>query len=238
MFKDDIRHLVEESRIKGFINPCITSTSIVMIPKKPQTATFSDFRPISLCNVLYKTISKIIAMRIRSVLSLHITPEQHGFLKNKDIMDAVAITQESIHSIHTRKLAAVVLKIDLRKAYDNVDWSFLRCILAKISLNYRCSRWIMACVEEVNYVVLINGLPSPFFKAARGLKQGCSLSPLLFILVMDSLSLHIKQATLQNSCRPLPICRGIYSSHSFFVDDILLTAMLCRSTWICLHGIL
>lgn len=96
----------------------------------------------------------------------------------------------------------------------------------------------MARVEEVNYAVLINGFPSPFFKVARGLRQGCSLSPLLFILVMGSLSLHIKREIQQNFCQPLPICRGIFISHNFFVNDILITAILCRASWICLHEIL
>jgi len=93
----------------------------------------------------------------------------------------------------------------------------------------------MACVVDVNFAVLINGIPTPFSKAARALRQGYSLSPLLFILVMDSLSLHIKMVIQQNRCRPLPISRGISISHSLFVDDILLSTILCRASWICLH---
>lgn len=181
--------MVEESRLNGNISHRITSTYIALIPKKKLSTSFYDYRPISLCNVLYKIISKIIAIQVRNVLSLHLSPEKHGFLKDRNILDAMALTQESLHSIHTRKLDVAILKIDLKKAYDSVDWGFIQCLLARIGLDNKCSMWIMACVVEVNYAVLINGFPTPFFKAAGGLRQGCFLSPLLFILVMDSTSI-------------------------------------------------
>lgn len=175
---------------------------------------------------------------MRNFLSLHLSLEQHDFLKDRNILDAVALTQECMHSIHCRKLDAAILKIDLKKAYDSVDWGFIRCLPTRIGLDNRCSRWIMACVVGVNYAVLINGIPTPFFKAAKGLMQGCSLSLLLFILVMDSLNLHIKRVIYLKNYRPLPICRGIFISHNSFVDDILITTFLWRTTWICLHEIL
>jgi len=238
LFKSDILNMVKELRLNGLISHHFSSTYIALIPKKERSASFSDYRPISLCNILYKIISKIIATHMRDILSLHISHEQHGFLKDRNILDAMALTQECLHSIHSRKLDVALLKIDLKNVYDIVDWGFIHCLLARIGLDNRCSRWIMACVVEVNYVVLINGIPTPFFKAARGLRQGYSLSPLLFILIMDSLSLHIKREIIQNKYSPLPICRGINISHNLFVDDILLTTVLCRATWIRLREIM
>lgn len=150
----------------------------------------------------------------------------------------MANTQESLHSLYTKKLDATILQLDLKKAYDSLDWGFLRCILCKIGLNNDCISWIMVCVENAKFVVLINGLQSNFFLAARGLRYGCSLSPLLFILAMDSLSLHIKNVVKDNQCRPLMICQGNFISHSLSVDYITIYGMLSRFSWECIHGIL
>lgn len=150
----------------------------------------------------------------------------------------MANTQESLFAMHSKKSEAVILKIDLHKAYDCLDWGFIRCLLAKIGLRVNMINWIMACVEKVNYDIIVNGIPSPYFLATRGLHQGCPLSPLLFILEMNTLSLHINKVVKENRCHPLKICRKNYISHNLFVDDILIFGMLCRLTWLCFHDIL
>eukprot|EP00253_Pinus_taeda_P029310 PITA_29310 len=176
--------------------------------------------------------------RIRGNLSAHISREQHGFLIDRNILDVVAITQEALHSMHTRNIGAAILKIDLKKAFDSLDWSFLRCLLIKIALNVLCTNWLMACVQDINFTILINGFPTIFFRAEKGLRQGCSLSPILFILAMDSLSLHIKRVITAGKVGPLAISRGNLHTHNLFVDDILLFARLCRKTWQILYEII
>jgi len=86
------------------------------------------------------------------------------------------------------------MRLDLVKAYDKVDWGFLRLLLVHIGMDYVLVNWIMACVHNVKFAVLINGVPTNFFHSQRGLRQGCPLSPLLFILVMDGLSRWISSA--------------------------------------------
>lgn len=147
-----------------------------------------------MCNISFKIVSKIISERIKGTLSEFITKDQHAFLRGRNILDAVATTQEGLFAIHSRKSEDVIFKIDLHKAYDCVDWSFIRCLLAKIGLRPNMINWVMACVEGVNYAIIINGIPSYFFPIARGLHQGCPLLPLIFILAMNTLSLHINKA--------------------------------------------
>jgi len=211
---------------------------IALILKNQVATSFQEFRPICLCNISFKIISKIIAGRIKDTLSRFLSKDQHGFLKGRNILDVVANTQEGLFFMHINKSEAVILKIDLRKAYDCLEWGFMRFLLAKIGLNSNMIRWIMACMENVNYDVIINGMPSSYFLAARGLRQGCSLSPLLFILAMDALSLQMNKAVLEGCCHPLKICRDNFISHNLFVDDILIFGMLCKLTWTCLHDIL
>jgi len=96
-----------------------------------------------------------------------------------------------MHLIHLKKLNAAIMKVDLQKAFDCLDWGYLRLVLHKIGIQVGPTKWIMACVTNVHYAVVINGYPTKLFKKGRGLRQCCSLSPLLFILAMDGLRLHI-----------------------------------------------
>jgi len=133
-------------------------------------------------------------------------------------------------AIHSKKSEDVMFKIDLRKAYDCLEWGFIKCLPAKIGLRTNMINWVMACIEKVNYVIIINGIPSPYFTMTRGLRQGCPLLPLKFILVMNSLSLHMNKAVKENKFCPLKICRNTSISHNLFVTDIILFGMLCRLT--------
>eukprot|EP00253_Pinus_taeda_P031661 PITA_31661 len=238
LFKSDLLRMVEASRMSGNIHSALTSTFIALIPKKQGSASLHDYRPISLCNSLFKIISKIIAERLKPTLNQFISRNQHAFLKDRNIWDAVAMTQECLFSMATNNTEATIYKIDLKKAYDCVDWSFLRILLAKIGLRSKGIEWVMACVDNVHFSVIINGIPSSFFKAERGLRQGCPLSPLLFILVMNTLSLQINRAVADKECRPVKFCKDIYLSHNLFVDDILIFAMLCKKSCICIFNIL
>ena len=96
-------------------------TVLAMIVKKKESYSYDDFRPISLCNTLYKVISKTIAERMNSILSRYISLEQSASLKDRSIHDVMGTTQEIIHSIRTRKIHVGVMKVDLSKAYDKVD---------------------------------------------------------------------------------------------------------------------
>eukprot|EP00253_Pinus_taeda_P019806 PITA_19806 len=238
LIKHDLIRMIEDSRINGRIHPHTSSTLIALIPKKRDADTFSDFRPISLCNISFKIISKIIAERIKGTLANHLSRDKHAFLKGRNILDVVASTQECIYSMFSNNIAGDVLKIDLQKAYDCLDWGFIRCLLAKIGLRAEMISWIMACIEGVKYAININGIPSPFFHAGRGLRQGCLLAPIIFILAMNSLSLHINKAMDDQRCIHIKISQHISLSDNLFVDDVLLCAMLQRTSWACLFDIL
>jgi hypothetical protein len=117
----DLLRVVNEARLNGRILAPFNATFIALIPKTDNPSSFEDFRLISLCNGIYKIIAKIISRRIKVVLSRSINPEQFGFLEGRQIHEAIGVAQEVLHSLKTRNMKGVVLKIDLSKAYDRVN---------------------------------------------------------------------------------------------------------------------
>jgi len=154
-----------------------------------------------------------------------------GFLKGRQILDAIGTAQECIHSIKTRKQRALVLKLDLRKAYDCVNWDFLRMILVQTGFSLLSVQWIMSCVVSSSFVVLINGEATSFFSGERGLRQGCPFSPLLFILVMECLSLLLVKDQLDGKIPGVKVSRLIKILHIIFVDDVLIMSKVDVEEW-------
>jgi len=191
---EDLLDLVEETRTSGSINGSINSTFIAMIPKRNKTNHFGDYRPISLCNLVYKVISKAITNMIKPFLSRFLSEEQLGFLGGRQIQDAIGTAHECIHSIKKKKQKSLILKLDLQKSYDCISWDYLRMVLIQVGFGIHMTNWILACVNSTSFAVLVNGKAMDFLRSGRGMRQGCPLSPLLFILVMESLSLLLKQS--------------------------------------------
>ena len=113
--------------------------------------------------------------------------------------------QEGLHSIKTKNLKGAILKIDLSKYYDKVSWLYIHMLLTHLSFGIGFMRWIMSCITTVSLFVLINGAASPFFHAERGLRQGYSLSPLLFLLVVGGLSRALSEAKSHGSLKGIQI---------------------------------
>jgi len=116
----------------------------------------------------------------------------------------------------------VLLKMNLIKAYDCIDWMFLHLILLHVGLDGELVRWIMAYVCNVHFAVLVNGAPTGFFQSQRGLRQGCPLSPLLFLIVIDGLIRLISDAKARGEIREVRLSDSYALSHILYVDDVLL----------------
>jgi hypothetical protein len=103
------------------VTGAINSTFLTLISKTDSPTTFGYFRPIALCNICYKLIYKIIANRIKPILSRFISNEKLGFLKGRQIIDAIGTAQECLHSIKSKKIKVLVLKLDLKEYFDCID---------------------------------------------------------------------------------------------------------------------
>lgn len=116
----------------GKLSRGLNHTNICMIPKNKCPKTLSDFRPIALCDVLYKIISKILVHRLKLSLDKIVSDSQAAFIPGRLINDNVLIAHELMHSLKSRKRVSqtyMAVKTNITKAYDRVDWNFLECTL-------------------------------------------------------------------------------------------------------------
>ena len=117
----------------------------------------------------------------------------------------------------------MALKLDMSKAYDRVEWSFLECLLRKMGFQSRWVDFMMECISTVSYSILINGEPSQTIHPSRGLRQGDPISPYLFLLCTEGLHGLISKAATSCDIRGISIYRnGPRLTHLFFADDSLL----------------
>ena len=110
----------------------------------------------------------------------------------------------------------------ISKGLDKVNWSLLRLTLLQIGLYFDMVKWMMSCVTTTNFAVFINGTPSKTFKVTQGIRQGCPLSPYLFLLIIEGLSLLIAQAKADRKIIELKVTGSIYLTHILFLDDVIL----------------
>uniref|UniRef100_A0A2N9ETE5 Reverse transcriptase domain-containing protein n=1 Tax=Fagus sylvatica TaxID=28930 RepID=A0A2N9ETE5_FAGSY len=210
----------------GQLLTSINHTFITLIPKVKNPERVTEFRPISLCNVIYKLVSKVIANRLKTILPHIISDSQSAFVPGRLITDNVLVAFETLHHMHITKMGregAMALKLDMSKAYDRVEWIYLESIMRKMGFHPRWVSMIMQCISTVSYSLLINGEPHGFLKPSRGLRQGDPLSPYLFLLCAEGLHSLISRASEQGELQGVALCRrGPRITHLFFADDSLL----------------
>jgi hypothetical protein len=210
----------------GIISEGLNNTTIVLIPKGNVPECLADYRPISLCNVAYKIISKCLVNRLRPFLDDLISENQSAFVPGRLIQDTTVIAFESFHKIQHCKNPRnthCAYKLDLSKAYDRVDWTFLEEMMKKMGFRSKWISWIMVCVRSVRFAVRINGHIHGSFAPTRGLRKGDPLSPYLFLLVSEALTCILKKENTAGRITPLKVARNVSGiSHLLFSNDSLL----------------
>lgn len=197
--EDDITKIVMDILNNGADPADINYTFICLIPKKEKAISTGDFRLISLCNVIFKIVSKTIANRLKLILPNIIGEFQSAFVPGRLITDNGLVAFDAFHYMRKKKTerhGCVGLKLDMSKAYDRIEWSFLEAVLVSMGFSSHWVSLIMKCVLSVSFSVFLNGSPCVtfFFLPKRGLSQGDPLSPYLFIICAKVFSGLIRKA--------------------------------------------
>lgn len=207
----------------------VNHTDICLIPKVEKPEFVTQFRPISLCNSIYKFVTKMI---VNSIISDIVSPYQAGFVPGRNIHENIITAQEMMHSMHRMqgKKGFFAIKVDLARAYDRLSWDFIHGVLLEIGLLVIMIDLIMECISSVKTNVIWGGSRSVFFSPTRGIRQGDPVSPYIFVLCMDKLSHLIMEAVEEGSWHPLKAGKnGPLISHLMFADDLLLFGQATRS---------
>lgn len=181
----------------------------------------AQFHPISLCCTLYKVLSKIIVARLRPLMSTLISPNQVSFVPGRQITDNILVAQELMHKFKNSKgrKGFIAWKVDLSKAYDRLNWNFIRFVLNEIGLPSMLSQLIMSCVSTVRYQVCVNGELTDSFTPTSSIRQRDPLSP----LVHWETSHIIFDSVRRKKWKPVKSSQsGPLVSHLFFAYDLIL----------------
>lgn len=206
----------------GFLPKRINSTILALVPKKIDSMEMRDYRPITCCNVLYKVVSEILANRLKLLLPRIVSSNQSAFIQGRLLMENVLLASELVKDYHKEDVSPrCLMKIDISKAFDSVQWSFVLRSLEAIGVPSKFIHWIELCISSPSFSVQVNGELAGYFQSKRGLRQGCSLSPYLFVLCMNVLSQKIDKAVVEKKFAFHPRCKTIALTHLCFADDLM-----------------
>ena len=173
-------------------------------------------------------MAKVLTNRLKSILPDVISPTQSAFVPGRLISDNYLVAAEVAHYMYkwaSGSKGLIAVKLDIRKAYDRVEWNFLEAVMHRLGFSDRWISIVMMCVTTVSYSFKLNGEPMGYMQPERGLRQGDPLSPYLFVMCAKGLSALLSRAEHMGDLQGIKVCRATPSIHHlFFADDSFLFA--------------
>jgi hypothetical protein len=167
---------------------------IICLPKADKPREYlTNWRPITLLNVVYKIGSACIASRIKSILPQLIHEDQTGFVPGRYIVDSLITLCDIIQYLEEKRLPGLLVSIDFEKAFDTVSWIYMNKVLKAFGFGKEICNWVSTFYNDIKAYVMVNGKTSEGFKIKRGCRQGDPISPYLFILCAELLACKIRE---------------------------------------------
>lgn len=216
---DSVAHFFSSS----FMPAASNSTILSLVPKHPGASSISQYRPISCLNTLYKVVARLLVRRLKPILPDLIVPNQTAFVKNRLLIENTILAGELVNGYHRRTgTKKITIKVDIAKAFDTLSWEFLFNCLEGLQIPQQLLSWLRACICTPSYMIGYNGMVQGYFKGKRGLRQGDPLSPYLFVIAMNVLSLMLNKAAAEMRIQYHSRCSSSRLTHLCFADDLLI----------------
>ena len=197
-FWDDLGYLfldyINYSHTEGALTNTLLEGTITCLPKGGKARNLiKNWRPISLLNTAYKLTSTCITNRLRLLLKTLISTEQKGFLEGRSINDSTRLMCDIIDGCNNNGVDGLILLVDFEKAFDSISWAFINESLKKFNFGKNFITWINMFQIGSTSKITLNGHFSSPFPLQRGCRQGDPISPYLFILCAEFLTLALKE---------------------------------------------
>jgi hypothetical protein len=176
-----------------------------------------------MANFKFKVISKILADRLALILPTSISKEQRGFIQGRNIRDCICLASEATNLLHNKSFGGnLILKIDITKAFDTLEWPFLLKVLRSFGFCDKFCNWIDTILKSASLSISVNGKMHGYFNCTRGVRQGDPLSPLLFCIAEEVLSRNLSKLVVDGQLRSFKGTRNVpVPSHCLYADDVL-----------------
>ena len=196
-FWDDLKFLFMNSLNESFEKQELSESQkqavITLLHKKGDKRLIDNWRPISLLNIDYKILAKTLCKRLHKVLENIISADQTGYLKQRSAVQNIRLVLDVIDYCNYANDPGIFIFLDFKKAFDNINHDFLFFLLYRLMFKGSFKHWVKTLYNNVIGRVINNGWISQDFKIEQGVRQGCPLSALLFILVAEVISVKVKQ---------------------------------------------
>ena len=236
-FWNELSDLIVDSFNEAFENGMLSDSRNIsvlsLIFKKGDTSKIKNYRPISLTNTDYKLLAHVLANRLHKILHNIISHDQTGYMKKRYIGNNVRKVLDTIEYLNRTNNSGILLMLDFEKAFDTVEWPFLFKVLEKFNFGNQFIKWIKILYKNPYTTIKNNGWLSDKFPLKRGIRQGCPVSALLFILLVEVLAIKLKKnqhkgitVNICNHSKEFKLCQYADDMCIFLKDELQIAPVL------------